>query len=158
MPDDKFDEKEEEKEAEKREEKSPEEKSWDEKYRRDPLSAIVWAVIFIWAGVVLLLNNLNLLNNLTSRISNIAGMPVLSEMTGVWSLIMLGAGVIILVEVLVRVLVPTYRRPVTGSLILAIIFIAIGFGNLTKWDLIWPLILIVLGLSVLLRGLTRKNL
>ena len=36
-----------EKEDEKRNEKSPEEKSWDEKWSRDPLSAVVWAAIFI---------------------------------------------------------------------------------------------------------------
>ena len=47
MPDEKFDEK----EREKQEEKTAE-KSFDEKYRRDPLSAIIWAAILIWAGVL----------------------------------------------------------------------------------------------------------
>ena len=51
MADEKFDEKELDKRDEKQDEKSPQEKSWDEKWQRDPLSTIVWATIFIWAGV-----------------------------------------------------------------------------------------------------------
>jgi hypothetical protein len=43
---------------EKEEEKH--EKSWDEKWRRDPLSAAVWAVIIIWAGLVLLASNIGI--------------------------------------------------------------------------------------------------
>ena len=59
-------EKTEEKEMNKQEEKSPEEKyygekEYEEKYRRDPLGTIVWAVILIWAGVVFMANNLGYL-------------------------------------------------------------------------------------------------
>jgi len=50
-----------EKEEKEEKEEEKEEKSWDEKYRRDPLSAIVWAVILIWVGVVLLADNLGFL-------------------------------------------------------------------------------------------------
>jgi len=41
-----------------------EEKSWEEKRRRDPLGSIAWAVILIWAGVVFLASNMNLLETL----------------------------------------------------------------------------------------------
>ena len=58
MPDEKTEEKNE-KELEKREEKSAE-----EKYRRDPLGSIIWACILIWAGVVLLLNQLGYLDQI----------------------------------------------------------------------------------------------
>jgi len=63
--DDKFDEKGLEKRDEKyQQEKTAQEKSWDEKWRRDPLSTLVWAIIFIWAGGVFLLSNLGMLDTL----------------------------------------------------------------------------------------------
>jgi len=128
-------EKEEEKQAEKEEK---EEKSWGEKWRRDPLSALVWAAILIWAGLVLLASNLGLLARF--------------ERLDAWSFIFMGAGLIVLLEVVVRLLVPEYRRPVIGSLILAIILLAVGSGSLIGWGVIWPLVLIVIGLSIVIRG------
>jgi hypothetical protein len=132
----------EEKEEEKRHEKD--EKSQEEKWRRDPLSAIVWACILIWAGVVLLLSNLNLL-------PRIPGFPMND-----WSLIFLGAGVIILLEVIVRLLMPEHRRGVVGSLIVAIIFIGIGGGDSVGWGFLWGFGLIGIGLVVLLGGFRRR--
>lgn len=128
-----------EKEEEKREEKEEkEEKSWDEKWRRDPLSAVVWAAILIWAGLVLLGSNLGLLARF--------------EAVEAWALIFLGAGLIVLLEVVVRLLVPDYRRPVGGSLIFAIILVAIGLGDLVGWELVGPLVLIMIGVSIVVRG------
>jgi hypothetical protein len=132
------------------EEKSADEKQWEEKSRRDPLGAIVWPAILIWAGLVLLAANLGLFNNLLGREVGIGG-------AGTWSVIFIGAGVIVLLEIVVRLLVPDYRRPVTGSLIFAIILIGLGLGNLTNWNIIWPLILIVIGASILLRGFYRRQ-
>lgn len=129
-----------EKEEEKKHEK--EEKSWDEKWRRDPLSAIVWAAILIWAGLVLFGENLGLL--------------VRYEQLEAWSLIFLGAGVIVLLEVVVRLLVPDLRRGVTGTLIFGLILLAIGLGDLVSWTLIGPLVLIAIGLSILLRGVIGR--
>jgi hypothetical protein len=73
-----------------------------------------------------------------------------------WSVIFAGAGVILLIEVLVRTLLPEYRRPVGGTLFLAAIFIGIGLGDIFGWNIIWPLILIGFGVAVLLRGVWRK--
>jgi hypothetical protein len=128
-------EKEEEK-AEKEHEK--EEKSWDEKWRRDPLNAAAWAAILIWAGLVLLAENLGLL--------------VRFERLETWALIFIGAGLIVLLQVVVRLVVPDYRRPVIGSLILGAILLAIGLGDLIGTDAVWALVLIVLGVAILLRG------
>jgi hypothetical protein len=126
---------------EKHEEK--EEKNWEEKWRRDPLSGIVWAAILIWAGLVLLVDNLGFL----ARI----------ELLNAWAIIFIGAGLIILLEVAVRLLVPAYRRAVTGSLILGLVLIGIGLGNLLSWNVIWPLILIILGVFILVRGLIWRR-
>ncbi len=148
MPDEKFDEK----EQEKQEEKTAE-KSWDEKYRRDPLSAIIWAVILIWAGLVFLAENLGMLSGLQNRASDIPGLTIIGF--GAWSVFFLGAGVIVLIEALVRLAVPDYRRPVGGNIFLAAIFFGIGLGGIFGWNVTWPLILIALGLIVLLRGFWR---
>jgi hypothetical protein len=142
QPEEKFDEK----EREKQEEKSPQEKSWDEKWRRDPLSTLVWAAIFIWAGLVLLANNLGYLGRIEAM--NVVVEP--------WSLIFLGAGVLVLLEVMARLLFPEYRRAVGGSIFFAFILIGIGLGDIFGWDLVWPLILIALGLSIVLRGFLRR--
>ena len=45
--------------VEKQDEKQ--EKRWEEKWRRDPLSAVVWAGILIWAGLAFLAQNMGFL-------------------------------------------------------------------------------------------------
>lgn len=133
-----------EKDEEKRSEKEEkEEKNWDEKWRRDPLSALVWAAILIWAGLVLLASNLGLMTRF--------------ERLDSWSVVFIGAGVILLGELVVRLLVPEYRRPVLGTFILAIILLAVGLGNLVNWGLVWALVLIIIGLSILFRGFFRRR-
>jgi len=83
------------------------EKSWEEKRRRDPLATLGWAVVLIWAGFVLLADNFNLFDQIS--IDFIADMQP-------WSLIFGGAGIIVLALVVVRLLVPEYRGPVTGNI------------------------------------------
>ena len=152
MADEKFDEK----EMEKRDEKSPEEKSMEEKWQRDPLGSLIWALIFIWAGLVLLASNLGWLDSWLQRSIDIPGFDYFSRLASAWPIVLIGAGVLILIEVAIRLLVPVYRRPVTGSLIFAVILIGLGMGDLWNWNIIWPLILIVLGFSVIFRGLGRR--
>jgi hypothetical protein len=147
--DEKFDEK----AMEKQEEKSYEEKSWDEKWRRDPLAAIVWALIFIWSGLVFLAANLGYLDFILVRSTDIPSIRGLDA----WSIVLVGAGAIFLLEALIRILIPEYRRSVTGTIIFGIILIGIGLGDLVSWNIIWPTILIVLGLSIILRGFMRGS-
>ena len=153
MPDEKTEEKNE-KEMEKREEKSP-----GEKWRRDPLGAVIWALILIWAGVVLLLNSLGTLDAIYDAIYKeqptwTIGIPGEFE---VWALIFLGAGVILLFEVLLRLLLPAYRRPVTGTIILAFVFIGIGLSNILDAGLVLAMALIAIGLSIFVGFFTRKR-
>ena len=141
--DEKKDEKDE-KEMDKREEKSVE-----EKWRRDPLGTMVWAVILIWAGIVLILvNNTNLLDG----IPTIQRFDVEGWDAPAWLLIFVGAGVILLIQILIRLVMPAYRRPIWGTLFLAILLIGVGLGNAFDWRFFWPLILIFLGLSILFRA------
>ena len=126
---------------------------------RDTLNSVVWAAILIWAGLVFLAFNTGWVDNfLTGNFFNRflpEGMEVFEP--GVWSLVALGAGAILLLEVLVRLMVPGFHRNIFGTLILAGVFLGVGLGNFFGWDLIWPIILIVLGVSVLLGGVLRKR-
>jgi len=134
---------------EKTEEKQHEkmdEKTWEEKHRSDPLSRVVWAGILIWAGLVLLANNLGILRDV----------PLLGGMSA-WSLAFAGAGLIILVEVLIRLVIPEYSGPVIGSLIIALVFLGIGLDDLVGWSIVWPAIVIGGGVVILFRALFRKG-
>jgi uncharacterized membrane protein len=143
-----------EKEMEKHEEKSTDEKNYEEKYRRDPLGAIVWAVILIWVGLVLLAQNMGYLDQLGARLK-FADLPFEVPFMGDnWSLILLGIAVILFIEVIIRLLIPDFRRPLMGTVIFLIVCVGLAFGS---WNVIWPLILIAVGASILLRGLFRSN-
>jgi hypothetical protein len=96
---------------------------------QDQLDSIIWAAVFIWAGLVVFMAiNLGY-----------------SEEQG-WSLFFLGAGVLVLTELAVRLLVPAYHNDLFGTLIWAGILFGLGTGS---WGLIGPVILIAIGLSIL---------
>ncbi len=130
--------KQDEKFGEKRQEK--EEKSLEEKWREDPLGAIVWALILIWAGVALLLGSVGVLDD--------------AAING-WQLAFTGAGVILLLEAVVRLIVPAYRQPVIGTVILGVFFVVIGLGEVINFGVIVALAIILVGLVFLLRGFGR---
>jgi hypothetical protein len=150
------DEKSDEKDREKSDEKSAQEKSWEEKWQRDPLGTIVWACIFIWAGLVFLADNLGYLDRIRIVGFDIPGFNFIVGLE-VWSVIFIGAGVIVLLEALVRLLVPAYRKPIGGTVFFGILLIGIGLGNLIGWNLVWPILLIGLGISILLRGYRSRE-
>jgi hypothetical protein len=132
-----------EKQEKQEKEQEKEEKSWEEKWRRDPLSAAVWAVIIIWAGLVLLASNLGMLDRF-------------ERMDG-WEVFFVGAGVILLLEILFRLLVPAYRQPVIGGFILAVVFLAIGLGAILNTAAIWALAIIAVGVYILFRGISQRR-
>jgi hypothetical protein len=131
--------------AEEKEEKEhrEEEKTWEEKWRRDPLNTAGWAALFIWAGIVLILQNVGRLEQFS---------PVQA-----WDLILLGAGGIVLLQVLVRLLVPAYRRPIIGSLVLGVFLVIAGLRELLPFDIAIPIALIFLGLAILVTALIRRR-
>ena len=150
MADDKqYDEKEE-KEMQKHDEKVEE---------RDMLSSITWAFILIWAGLVFLATNLGWFDQLGITIDQSWVFHSLQDWNsfGVWNLIALGAGVIIFLEAIARLLLPNFRRHVGGTLIVAAIFIGLGLGGWFSWSYLWPLILIAVGVNVLLSGWGRTR-
>ncbi len=126
-------------EKEEKQEKE-EEKQEKNEWERDRLSALTWAAILIWAGLVLLADSLGIL--------------VIAE---AWPIILLGAGGILLLEIAARLVMPEYRRPIGGQFVLAVILIAVGLGNWLDSDLIWPIALILIGLGILGRNLFKPK-
>ena len=114
------------------------------------LDALIWALVFVWAGVVLLLENLGYLDAVAFGAFD---MPWnLPFRPTVWTLVLLGAGTLVAVDILVRVVIPAYRRNVLGYLILMFVLIFLGLGRV---ELIWPTILISLGLVLIIRHVRR---
>ena len=115
---------------------------WDEKWRNDPVNAAVWALLLIWAGLVWLADNLNLF-----RVEGIDN----------WSVILIGAGIIVLLAAAVRLAIPAYRRPVVASIIFGLILLAIGLGDEFGWGIVLPLVLIALGIGGLLAFFRQRR-
>jgi hypothetical protein len=121
----------------------------------DVLSTVVWAFILIWAGLVFLGSNLNWFERFGLAVNNSWAWNFTHF--GVWNLIALGAGVILIVESAVRLAVPELRHNMGGALIGGVVLIAVGMGGWFSWSYLWPLILIAVGINVLVSGLTRKK-
>lgn len=126
-----------------KEEKEDEKSEKDEKWVRDPLGGAIWALILIAAGVILLLESVNLV--------------YWDALGGAWSVIFVAAGLILLLEVFLRLVMPAYRRPVTGTLVFACVLLAIGLGSSFGWAAVWAAFLIVLGLAMILGGVLRRR-
>ncbi len=115
------------------------------------LDAVIWAAALIWAGGVLLAENLGYLHWFAPGTSgSIWGLPYRGA---VWTLIFLGVAALIGVEILLRLVLPAYRRNVLGYVILMIVFVGLGLGRI---GVIWPLILIVLGVTLLVWRRRRR--
>lgn len=114
-----------------------------ERRHHDPLASVAWALVLLWSGVVLLAQNLGYLDRF--------------ERWDAWTLIFIGAGLLFLGEAVIRLLVPTYRRPVQGTLIFAILLLAIGLGEALSWTVVGPMAVIAVGLIVLVRGLMPER-
>jgi cation transport ATPase len=139
----KREEKNEEKRREKDEKEDEKRKGWDEKWRRDRINALMWALVLIWGALV-----------------------ILAEATGYkdhfswwqgWAVFFAGAGAILLLAAFYRVLVPEHRRSVAGSVIIGLVLLGIGLGSLISWSYIWVVILIVIALLILLRAFVPKR-
>lgn len=141
---------------EKTEEKyEKEDEKREEKTNRDPLSSIAWALILIWAGLVFLAQNLGWLDQIQFQAVEIEGITLTGIST--WAVIMIGAGVIVFFEAIIRTFVPAYRSSTGGNFFLAAIFLGIGLGSIFGWTLVWPFILIAMGLSALASALIQRR-
>ena len=132
-----------EKEEKQEEKEEKEEKGRDEKWRRDPVASVTWAAVIIWVGLVLLADNLKLMVDF--------------GWWNAWAVGFVGAGVIVLLQVLVRLTMPEYRWGVTGGLIFGFILLGIGLGMIVGWGMVWPLLLVAIGIAIIVRVFTRRK-
>ena len=136
-------EKEDEKKGEKQEKEDEKRKGWDEKWRRDRVNAVSWAAILIWGALVLLAETSDFKNHF-------------SWWEG-WAVFFAGAGAVLLLTALYRLIVPEHRRAVTGNVILGLVFLGIGLGDLVSWDYIWVIVLVVIAVMILLRAFAPRR-
>ena len=123
---------------EKEEKQEKDEKSQDEKWRNDPFGRVIAGLIVIAVGVMFLLATQDKI-----------------AWENWWAYFLMALGGIFIFEVLIRSVMPAYRRPVFGKLIAGLVLIAIGASNiygLVSW---WPLIIIGVGVIILFGGLFR---
>ncbi len=123
----------------------------------DALSSITWAVILIYAGLVFLADNLGMLKAFTLPFYMFIPERFLWLNPEAWTVILIGAGVIVLIEAVLRLLIPAFSQRVGGNLVLAAILIGAGLGNIYGWNLVWPLVLIVIGLGIFIGGFGRRR-
>jgi cation transport ATPase len=136
-------EKDEEKRREKDEKEDEKRKGWDEKWQRDRVNAVAWAVILVWGALVILAEATGYKDNF-------------SWWEG-WAVFFAGAGAVLLLTAFYRVLVPTHRRAVAGNVILGLVLLGIGLGSLISWNYIWVIILIAIALMILLRAFVPRR-
>jgi hypothetical protein len=100
------------------------------KHPQDILANSIWGFIFIWAGTILLANNLGWLETWLDYLPFGASTSLHDFQFGAWSLVSLGAGFLLLFEVVIRWIVPSLRKPWIGKLIFALTLICIGLDAL----------------------------
>ena len=133
-------------EKEEKEEKDRGEREWDKGEQGsggDALGPLVWGLIVILAGLAMAAVNFGIYPWLTWE--------------NVWAFIFVGAGVLFLLEVILRILLPAYRRPIRGRLILAFVALAVGLGWLVGFELTWPFIIIAVGLAIIIGVFVRPR-
>jgi hypothetical protein len=136
-----------------REERRREREEWRQerrKWRRnDPIGPIVGALVLIWLGVVLL----------AAQNPEMFRLPFAITWNNAWSFFFAGLGGILILEALLRAVVPTYRHGLTGRLIGGTILLLLGLAGILpgiSWNAVWPLALIALGAGLLLTNLLRR--
>ena len=128
-----------EKERREEQEKHSEKEEKDQGWQRDPLGGLLLAFFLILAGVILLAESL--------------GYITWDQFGGLWNLFFIAAGLFLLIEVVLRLLLPACRRPILGQLIGGIVLLVMGVGGMIGFEFTWPVALIGLGLVILLGGL-----
>jgi len=101
----------------------------------DRLSEFTWGGMVLWAGIVFFLSGYDATANLFQN---------------EWSWIFGGAGAILLGEVAMRLVLPQYRAKPGSRLVIGVIFLMIGLGINFSFSMLWPLILIAIGASLLI--------
>ena len=112
---------------------------WHHCWRSDRLDDIGWAAAFIWAALVIVAD-------MTSFQSNFGWWDG-------WGVFFTGAGVIVLAETVVRLLMPAYRASWWWTLIVGSVLLAIGLGTWESLEWVWALVVAAIGVAILRRAI-----
>ena len=112
----------------------------EEKWRRDPISGVVSALIVLVLGVLLTL----------------AARDVISW-DDWWKYYLIGIGVVFLIEVLIRRLKTAYRRPMFGRFVAGLVLICLGVAFVGGFGSWWPLIIVAIAVAILVRLLLFRK-
>jgi hypothetical protein len=104
-----------------------------------------WGGALLWAGLVLLALNFGLFPQIST--------------SNAWSWILLGAGVLALVANIIRISSADYPNSEAWDYIFTVGFLLGGLSGLmtVNFDLVWPLILILVGGGILVRALSHRD-
>ena len=118
-------------------------KSPDEKYEKNPLGFMMFAVVLFWLGIYLLLRNRH----------------VFPDTDQSWAYLVWGIAGLAVVEIIIRLMVPRWRQPVTGTFVWAVIWAGVGVGLWTgeDWEIIGPIVLIAVALALVLGRLIPRR-
>jgi len=103
------------------------------------IETLFWGSLLLWVGLIFIAANFGLFAFIT--------------MTNAWKWVLIGAGVLALSSNLFRSFSADYPNPETWDWIFTAGFILGGLSGLMSinFDLIWPIVLIVIGAGVLIR-------
>lgn len=125
-------------------------------YPRDELGRIIWALILIWVGLNFMAANMGMDSPIAVPAQDLPGWVFIRH-AGSWTISLLGAGALLLLEVVIRLVVPRFRRPVSGTLILAAVLGGLGLTNLLGWGFVMPFVIIAVGISIVLRNVGTES-
>ena len=109
------------------------------------LSGIVFGALFLWAGAVWLADAGGIIDGLAART------PL--HVDG-WTVFFLGAGTILLVEIALRLFLPEFGKPEAVTFVGLIVFFGIALAG---WEVFWPIALLAVGASILLKVVVHKH-
>jgi len=112
------------------------EAAWDDWWKTDRLDAIGWAALFLWGAAVLVAEHTSFSDDY--------------DRWNGWGVFFVGAGVIVLVETLARLMMPEYRSKWGWSLFWGAAFLAVGLGELVSP--IWYALPLVAIAAIILRS------
>jgi hypothetical protein len=115
----------------------------DEKYEKNPLGFMVFALVLFWVGVYLLLRNRH----------------VFADTQQSWAYLFWGIAALACLEIVIRLMVPRWRKAITGRFVWAAVWTGLGVGMWTDgdWEIIGPIVLIAVALALVLGRLLPRR-
>lgn len=117
-------------------------RGFGERRKSDRVDAIGWGAAFIWAALVLMAQTANIAANF-------------SWWDG-WAVFFTGAGVIALLGVVIRQIMPEYASPSIWDLLFGFFLLGIGLGGVVG-DWFWVLVLFIIGAAILLSEFSNRH-